>query len=224
MLLNDPKYANQIAEAIDSVNKLLNRVKKFRFIVNIGAELHPAYSSGRGVATLALWPDPSRYYLLGVSFDPRGNSTSTRETIRTTTTTNGTSVIEDKVITNDKVEQTAPVFTFMLGKLLWDRIDLSIGALHGDGAGSLGIYLGPKAKETLVVSKLDVFFHGMGSSVDARLGLQFQPFVGDKHSFSPFYVRGAMESIRQVNGKFAWSVGAGVTFDDEDIRLLFALR
>jgi hypothetical protein len=33
-----------------------------------------------------------------------------------------------------------------------------------------------------------------------------------------------IESVRTVNGQLAWFAGAGITYDDDDIKMLFALR
>ncbi len=225
MLLNDPKYANQVSEAAESLNKLLGKVKKVQFIIDFGSEYHPAHTSGRGWLRLGVWPEHNRYYLLGISFDPRGLNNQTQTTKQTTTTAaDGTVSTVTKVINETKVEQSVAVLTFMLGKVLWDRLDVSAGALHGDGCVSAAMGFGPDHREWLYQFRTDIYAPGIGNPINARLNFQTQPWIGKPSLLAAAYVKAGFESLRQVNGKTAWTVGAGLTFDDEDIRLLFTLR
>src|SRR5690606_19429170 len=95
----------------------------------------PVYDGGRGYFQFYVYPNPSRYYLLGVSLDPRGS----RRVLHTTTTSGGKTV----TTSTEQIEEGAFLITAMLGKVLWNRVDVSAGALHGDGAVSLALHLGP---------------------------------------------------------------------------------
>jgi phospholipid/cholesterol/gamma-HCH transport system substrate-binding protein len=224
MLVNDPKYANQIAEAVESINKLLGKVRKFEFYVNLGAEFHPAYTSGRGWLNLSIWPDLDRYYLLGVSFDPRGKRTLTSTTTVTKTTDgNGAVSTETKTIEENKVESSMAVVTAMLGKVLWERVNLSAGALHGDGTVAAALWWGPEKFERSFETEVNIYAPGVGQPVNLRLELQAQPWYQKRTLLNSAYVRVGIDSIRQVNSKLAWFMGAGVSFSDEDVRLLFTL-
>jgi phospholipid/cholesterol/gamma-HCH transport system substrate-binding protein len=211
MLLNDPSYATELREAIRNVNKLLSKVGGVRFFVDIGGEEVRGYDGGRGWFRLQIFPKPDRYYLLGISLDPRGRRTQ----LSTDTTTNGVPTVHTSTV---QVEQTGILLTGMLGKIFFDnRLDLAIGALNGDGAVSVTGNLGPLGREEILKLETDFYTRGSGTGADARINLIARVFQG-------VYIKGGIESFKLVNDKIPWSYGAGITFEDEDIKLLFALR
>lgn len=211
MLINDPEYAKDIRTAIVSVNRLLNRVAEVKFMIDLGGTFMTGTSGGRGWFQLGIWPKPDRYYLLGVAFDPRG-----RISLSTVSTTVGGVTRDVQTQIND---QTSILFTAMLGKVFFNRFDAAVGALYGDGAFSLGIRLGPNGSEDSIVLKNDVYVRTANASVDDRITLTVQPF-------SKVYLRAGLESIRPLPGsnQMSFVFGGGLTFEDEDIKLLFALR
>jgi phospholipid/cholesterol/gamma-HCH transport system substrate-binding protein len=215
MVLNDPTYADELKSAIKNINKLLNKVSDIRLVVDVGAQYLTGYDGGRGYFKLGIWPKIDRYYLLGVSVDPRGK----RSTTTTTTTSGSTSVTTETT----QVEQSGLLFTVMLGKVFWHRIDGSVGLLYNDGAISLGFLLGPNEREDMISIRNDVYTRGgQGVGLDDRVSLTLKPFPSGL--FSSAYVTGGLEGFRQVGGRMPLFVGGGLTFDDEDIKLLFAFK
>jgi hypothetical protein len=120
-------------------------------------------------------------------------------------------------VDTNQVEQTRLLITAMFGKVFYDRLDMAIGAMNGDGAISANVYLGPQEELGRFQFRTDVYSRGTQSAVDARFSVIARVFMGA-------YLRIALESIREVNGLLPFSYGAGVSFDDEDIKLLFTLR
>ena len=66
---------------------------------------------------------------------------------------------------------------------------------------------------------------------DDIYGLQNNGGLADRVSaichlpyFKTLYVTAAQEDFRKVQGHYNFYYGAGVTFDDEDIKLLFTLK
>lgn len=215
-LINDPVYAEEILTAMKNINTILYRVSQFRFVINMGAEQIPVYEGGRGFFQLSLWPNRKRYYLLGITIDPRGRLQVTN----TTTQSGGT---ETRVRTEQTVEGGF-LLTGMIGKVFFDqRLDLSAGALHGDGALSIGVNLGPKLNEDILVWRNDFYSRGRDIAINNRSTVIYRPFhnIPGMHSI---YVKGGIESIRKVDNKIAYLFGAGVSFDDDDIKVLFAFR
>lgn len=215
MLLNDPVYAEEIREAIRNVNRLLSKVGGVLFVVDMGSEKIPVYDGSRGWFRLGIWPQFDRYYLVGISIDPRGK----RTVVTTTTVSGGLSTTAQTT----QVEDSGILLTAMLGKVFWQRLDLSIGALHGDGVASASLNLGPHDRERLLILRNDVYSRGKGTALEDRISLRLQPFLRSPVLRSVYAV-GGLESHRDVNGQRAWFYGAGISFDDEDIKLLFALR
>jgi hypothetical protein len=121
------------------------------------------------------------------------------------------------------VEPTKLLFTAMLGKVFYHRFDFSLGALYGDGAVSAQIFLGPVGSEDLFSFRTDIYVrNNSGSPMGERLSVQMRPF-------SNLYVRAGVESFQNYNGPGGTGglplfVGGGLSFDDEDIKLLFTFK
>jgi phospholipid/cholesterol/gamma-HCH transport system substrate-binding protein len=213
MLLNDPVYAEEIKKALKNLNKLLNKVGDFKFIVDVYVQQLNAYSGTRGGGTLAIWPTPTHYYLLGASSDPRGNTTITQ----TQTTAGGASTSTTSVQTTEN----AILFTGMLGvTMLRSRLDLSVGFLYGNGDVSAMLNLGPVEHETWFQVRDDIYGLQNNGGMADRLSAIVHPIP----YFRSLYASAAMEDFRKVNGHSNFYYGAGVSFDDEDIKLLFTLK
>src|SRR5690606_37569688 len=99
----------------------------------------------------------------------------------------------------------------------YNRLDVAIGALYGDGAVSLGVRLGPTGDEERFVIRNDVYVRNSATPVNDRISITAYPFKN-------VYLRAGLEAFSTHNGKLPFLVGAGISFDDEDIKLLFALR
>lgn len=214
-LLNDPVYADEMLKAMKGLNKLLGQAATIEIFLRLGAEQLPQYEGGRGFFQLSIYPNPTRYYLLGITVDPRGR----RTVLNTTTTSGGTAT----TVNTEQTEEGGLLLTGMLGKIFWKRLDLAAGALHGDGAVSAGLHLGPTGYESMFTVKNDIYVRGQGIGVQNRLIGIVRPFAMNEHLGS-VYLSGGLESLKKVGGKTNYSFGAGVTFSDNDIKLLFALR
>ncbi len=214
-LLNDPVYADEALKAMKNLNKLLNKAADIQLFVRLGAEQLPAYDGGRGYFQVQIYPNPSRYYLIGITVDPRGR----RTVLNTTTTADGKST----AVSSEQIEEGGLLLTGMLGKIFWNRLDFAAGALHGDGAVSIGFHLGPNGAEKALTIRNDIYIRGQGVGLNDRFTILAQPFLNNEFLGSLF-VNGGLESFRKYNGKTSAFFGAGVTFSDDDIKLLFAFK
>jgi phospholipid/cholesterol/gamma-HCH transport system substrate-binding protein len=208
MILTDPFYAEQVKELLKNANQMLSRVGGVRFIVDVGAQSLPAYDGTRGTFQISIWPKPDRYYRLGAGVDPRGF----RRNFTTTTVSGGTTT----TVQTTTVEDTALVITAMLGKIFFKRLDLSMGALYGDGVAAAALRLGPSGREDRLEVFTNLYSRGRATGISSRVGAILRPYEA-------VYLTGGFETFRRVNGQMAYFVGAGVAFDDEDVKLLFAL-
>jgi phospholipid/cholesterol/gamma-HCH transport system substrate-binding protein len=213
MLLNDPSYAQQIREALDNLNRLLNKASHIRLVLDFGAEELVAYGGGRGFFRLGIWPQNDRYYLLGISIDPRGSPTITN----TTTTAGG------QTTTTQTTQTTvnALLLTGMLGKTFFlGRLDLSAGVLNGDGTLSVLGNLGPTGHIEKYQFRDDLYSLPNDVGIADRVTFQIHPIS----YFENVYAKVGMEDFRRVNGKTDYFYGAGLTFDDEDFKFLLSLK
>ena len=213
-LLNDPIYADELLKAMKAINTFLNKATDIRFIVTMGAEQIPIYEGSRGFFQLQVLPTKTRYYLIGVSIDPRG-----RLMITNTTTTAGG---QTNLVRSEEIQEGGILITAMLGKIFYDRYDFSIGALHGDGAASAVVNVGPKGIEQAASFRFDVYARARGVALNNRVAFTVRPFI-NSDVFKGMYLKAGLDATRKVEGRYTWLYGAGVTFDDEDIKLLFSL-
>jgi phospholipid/cholesterol/gamma-HCH transport system substrate-binding protein len=213
MILNDPTYAEEIKKALLNLNKLLGRASEMRLSVSLGVNQLNEYNASRGEFMITIWPKSTRYYLLGLSSDPRG--TITQETI--STSVGGTNT----VVQSTKVNYGGFSLTGMVGTLFFKRFDVAVGVHHSDGAASLGINLGPESNVEMIQFRNEVYFRGKTingawtAQPDGRSTLILQPF-------SIFYLAGGVDGFRKINGKISTFLGGGLRFDDDDIKLLFS--
>lgn len=214
MLLNDPYYAEELKKALASVNKLLGRASEIRLYVNLGISQLTAWNGARSTFSLSIRPSEDRYYLIGLASDPRGVFNQTTSVVESGGTTN--------VSRNTTNNRGGFAYTIMVGKIFAKRYDLALGLLHGDGTASVGINLwNPESVERLQL-RGDLYFRSKADTngdwtaqPDGRIYMIFQPF-------SIFYVTGGIEGFRKVDGKLSAFGGAGLRFEDEDIKLLFS--
>jgi len=215
MALSDKEFAEDIHKVVKSMDRFLNRVTATKLIVNLGAENHSVLGGSRGAFQLDIWPTPSAYYRLGVSVDPRGRLT--RSTI--TTTVNGVTTSAESTV----VEESGILLTGMLGKVFFDRYDFSAGVLHGDGAIGITLHLGPRYDVERFQLVNQVF---SGTLTGGRNQIHVRSFAQAFPSRSPYlrtiYLRAGVESYRTVGGKIPYFLGLGLSFSDDDIKLLFA--
>lgn len=210
-ILNEEVYANELEKALKNLNALLGKASEFRFVVSLGFSQLNAYNSSRGAFELQLWTRPERYYRLGVASDPRGNilaTTTTTEVAGTSTTVNST-----------RVERGSFSITAMVGQVFKERVNLSIGVLYGDGVTRLAYDSGWGEYKDSLQPFVELYFRPNAASTlwtvrpDVRTGLFIQPF-------SVFTLTGGIEGLRRVNGRQSFFFGAGIRFDDNDIKLL----
>jgi hypothetical protein len=135
-----------------------------------------------------------------------------------TESANGTSITKT---TQD--EQGGILLTAMLGRLFYERINLAAGVLHGDGAVSAQIFLGPQSYPEWASIRGDTYSRGKGYGLDERVNFRLKPF-NNARPFNALFFEAGVESIHKINNKSPMYFGAGISFDDEDIKLLFALK
>lgn len=217
MLLNDPTYAEEIKVILKKASNLVGKVDQVKFIVDAGFEQLMAWNGTRGWFKLAIWPNDERYYLLGVATDPRGRFYGVQ------TTTMVGAVTQTSV--QNTLDPSGVMIVGQMGKVFWKRFDVALGLVYNDFAVTIKLLLGPNNNRRMFTIENDTYNRFLGlssagtavSTIDNRTKLVIRPI-------DPLYLSGALESIRTLNGQLNWSVGAGISFNDEDIKILFSLR
>ncbi len=204
--VNDPSIYDDLKAAIKSINLLLGKAGTLRTFVDISAWHIQAYDGNKGRFSVMIQPNPTRYYLLGIASDPRGKDTTTRTT---TVINGGPATVEDKTVN----EEAGIKFTALFGKY-FGPLDLKVGIIENSGGVGAGLWF----------------------DENRRFGIQFEGYSPSKHDpftvrgyaraqiWSGLYVVGGVDSIRRYNGSVPAFFGAGLFFDDDDLKYLLAFK
>jgi phospholipid/cholesterol/gamma-HCH transport system substrate-binding protein len=210
--INDPSLYDDIRAAIQGVNLLLGKAGLLRTYVDIGGHKIDAYNGTKGYFRVTIAPNPTRYYLLGITNDPRGRDRKTT----TTTSVNGgapTTVVENKN------EEKGLAITAMFGKH-FGPLDLSVGLKEDYGTVGVNFWL-DSAKRYGILS--DIYSKGSDKGkVTARI-------YARATIYSALYVVGGLDQLQtytdsQNRARKPWFVGLGVYFDDDDLKYLLAFK
>jgi|GEM_PF-7104481 len=210
--INDPSLYDDIRAAIQGVNLLLGKAGLLRTYVDIGGWKIDAYNGTKGYFRVTIAPNPTRYYLLGVSNDPRGRDRKTT----TSTSVNGGA---QTVVVENKNEEKGLAITAMFGKH-FGPLDLSIGLKEDYGNVGVNFWF-DSAKRYGILS--DIYSKGTDKGgVTARI-------YARATVYSALYVVGGVDQLQTFTdskgrSRKPWFVGMGVSFDDDDLKYLLAFR
>lgn len=208
--INDPAIYDELRGAIQSVNLLLGKAGALKTYVDLSAWQIPAYEGAKARLHVMIAPNPGRYYLLGVASDPRGRD---RRTI-TSISINGQAPL---VETRNVNEERKVLFTAMFGKY-FGPFDLRVGILEDNGTLGVGYWFDQARRYGV---HAEVFAPGRSLPISYRAYARAQIWSG-------LYVTGGFDNNHKyygpaaVNGKRPYFVGAGIFFDDDDLKYLFA--
>jgi phospholipid/cholesterol/gamma-HCH transport system substrate-binding protein len=205
-LVNDPGLYEDLRNAIRSVNLLLGKAGGLKTYVDISAWQIKAYNGARANFSLIVAPNPGRYYLVGLTNDPRGRD---RKTVTTTSVDGSRPSVEIKNVNEEKGLR----ITAMFGKY-FGPFDLRVGLLEDYGAVSVGFWFDQSRKYGL---RADAYSLGKNQPYTARLSARAEVIPG-------IYVTGGMDTTQVYLGKKTYFYGVGLFFDDDDIKYLFAFK
>jgi phospholipid/cholesterol/gamma-HCH transport system substrate-binding protein len=211
-LVNDPAIYDELRGAIQSINLLLGKAGALKTYVDISGWSVKAYDGNKARFSVMIAPNPGRYYLIGISSDPRGRD---RKTVTTTVVNNGAPVTEVKNVNEEKGLRITAVFGKYFGP-----IDLRVGLIEDSGAIGAGIWFDSARRYGI---HADVYSPGKNQPIMVRAYARAQ-------IWSSVYFIGGMDSHREYlnpdNGKksIPYFAGAGLFFDDDDLKYLLAFR
>ncbi len=209
--INDPSLYDDIRAAIQSINLLLGKAGLLRTFVDIGTWRVPAYDGNKSFFRLTIAPNPSRYYLIGITSDPRGRDTKTT----TSTSVNGGSTnVETKTVNEEKGLRITAMFGKYFGPL-----DLRVGLLEDYGAVGIGLWLDSARRYGI---HADIYSLGNQKPVTARIAARAT-------IYSSVYVTGGIDQLQKYTdskgrSQTTYFFGGGLFFDDDDLKYLLAFK
>jgi phospholipid/cholesterol/gamma-HCH transport system substrate-binding protein len=180
--------------------------------VDISAWNIPAYDGNKAKFSVIIAPNPGRYYLIGIASDPRGRD---RKTVTTTSVNGGTPSVEVKTVNEEKGLRITAMFGKYFGPL-----DLRVGLLEDDGAVGAGIWFDENRRFGI---HADVYSPGKDQPLMVRAYARAQ-------LWSSVYITGGIDSHRKFynpdtgKNQIPYFVGAGLFFDDDDLKYLLAFK
>ena len=210
--INDPSLYDDIRAAIQGVNLLLGKAGLLRTYVDIGGWKIDAYNGTKGFFRVTIAPNPTRYYLLGVSNDPRGRD-------RKTTTSTSVNGGPQTVVVENKNEEKGLAITAMFGKH-FGPLDLSIGLKEDYGTIGVNFWFDAARRYGILT---DTYSKGTDKGgVTARI-------YARATIYSALYVVGGVDQLQTYtdskgSSRKPWFAGVGVYFDDDDLKYLLAFK
>lgn len=204
--VNDPTIYDEMKAAINSVNLLLGKAGTLKTFVDLSTAHVEAYEGYKSRFNVMIRPNPGRYYLLGIAYDPRGKET------RTTTTTivnNGTPSVEDKTVN----QESGIKVTAMFGKY-FGPLDLRVGFMDDSGALGIGFWLDEDRRFGI---QSDIYKPSKREKIAVRAYARAQIYSG-------LYIFGGIDNHNKYQGKTTTMAGVGLFFDDDDLKYLLAFK
>jgi phospholipid/cholesterol/gamma-HCH transport system substrate-binding protein len=208
--INDPAIYDELRGAIQSVNLMLGKAGALKTYVDLSGWQVPAYGGGKARLHVIIAPNPGRYYLLGVASDPRGRD---RRTVTTISVNGQPSIVETRNVN----EERKVLFTAMFGKY-FGPLDLRVGILEDNATAAVGYWFDQGRRYG---AHVEVFSTGRRPNISYRAYARAQVWSG-------LYLTGGLESNHTyfnpntLEEKRPFFFGAGLFFDDDDLKYLFA--
>lgn len=204
-LINDDKLYEEAVAAVRGINQLIGRAGSLRVFVDLSAHQVPAYDGAKARFFLQIEPNPTRYYLLGVSTDPVG----TEERTITEVITSTGRTYEEKIVTREKGLNITAAFGKYFGPL-----DLRVGLIEGAGALGAGYWLDNEHYYGIMT---EAYKQSKRDPIRFRVYARARLFMG-------LYVKGGVEDVKKHKNKIPYLFGVGLYFSDDDIKYLLAFK
>lgn len=209
--INDPSLYDDVRAAIQSVNLLLGKAGLLRTYVDIGTWRVPAYNGNKSFFRVTIAPNPSRYYLIGITSDPRGRE---HKTTTTTSVNGGAENVEVKRVNEGKGLRITAMFGKHFGPL-----DLSVGLKEDYGTLGVGFWFDGARRYGI---HADIYSRGNESPLTVRA-------YARATIYSSLYVTGGIDQLPKFtdakgSSRYTYFAGAGLYFDDDDLKYLLAFK
>ncbi len=208
-LVNNPAIAHHSEQILEDSSDFLHRLTRLRTIVELRSEYHLASQQLKNVFGLRLQPDDDKYYLFEFVDDFRG--TTTVETERVATTDAGA---DDPMYQETRTKTTDDFkFSLIMGRSFqatdWARVGGRFGII--ESSGGVGAELSLLEDQQLHITT-DLFDFTAAENPRLRS-------YGTYKFLTFAYLAGGVDDVINPDRR-DYFVGAGIRFDDEDLRAL----
>ncbi len=200
-LLNDETTINNINEAAEGLKETLGLYRKFKLQIDYRGEFLMDAKEMQHLVGFSLHPAPDKFIAFELVDAPLGETNVTD----TTVTSNGAVLSSTETIqTSDSV-----LFSLFLGKRFWD-LTFRFGFIRSKGGAGLDYHL---FKDKLVLSAEVFDFSRPGDRAHMRA-------YGTIYLYKHLLLTGGADDVLTKNGARNYFFGAGLRFNDEDLKAL----
>lgn len=206
-LLNDETIARNVESISERAGDFVNRFDRLETWFHVESNVFGRTGEIKNFINLRLRPHPYKYILFGVVDDPRFSTSYQRSVTRTTDSTRDPWVFEERTTTKRALKlsllyaQSFPVSS-------WFYPTIRFGLLENFGGGGLDLHFWGDRIRVIT----DVF--DFSPQAKPRLRSQLQAEVWKR-----IYVSGGFDDTLN-RGWRDWFLGAGIMFNDEDIKAI----
>jgi len=199
-LVNDRRLHEDVSGVVRDVGGVLGSVAGLQTIVGLRSEYSLLGNSMKHYVSLRLQPKADKYYLLEVIDDPRGLTTVTQRTQRSSDPAQTPVVHEEVVETTDSLKislELAKRYHFLTGRF---------GIIEGSG----GVGVDLDLLDDNFTLQTDLFDFGL--DLNPRL-----KFLATYQFFSHLYLAGGVDDALNGRGR-DYFIGAAIRFSDDDLK------
>lgn len=211
-LVNNPAIALRTEQILDDAGEYISQLARLRTIVELRSEYHANSAQLKNVFGIRLQPHSLKYYQVEFIDDFRGSTTVVTERINTTDSAAGDPVYQETRTTTTDEFKFSLVFARGLQLNDWFSLMGRFGIMESSGGigGTVGLF----PQQSLEI-QTDLF--DFAASDNPRL----RSFAS--YRFLQYaYISGGIDDVLNP-GRRDYFLGAGVRFDDEDLRSILTL-
>ena len=206
-LINDDSTVKKLNEVADNLNSTLGGISRMKAKVGWHVEYLGNTSDFKNYVSLNLAPKPDKFFLFEAVSDSDPSATTQIKTTQVTAGGSTTTV----TTTEDLVDRDKILFSAQIGKKIRD-FTVRGGLIESTGGVGLDYTKGP----------IDVQF----SAFDFRNTSERRPHLkalANVHVTDNLYILGGVDDFISKQHGPDWFVGAGIQFDDEDIKSVLGM-
>jgi len=202
-LVNDDTVVKKVEGVVDDVGSLVSSVSRLKTQIGFRSEFNLYQRALKNYLTLRLQPDPTKYFLIELAFDPRGKTSTTNRLTLTNDPRLPGAVTERITETKENVVkftlEYARRFAFWTGRF---------GLIENSGGVGMDFEF---LKDNLKIST-DLFDFSADKWPRLKGSVMYT-------LFNVFYLTAGIDDAINQRGR-DYFVGAGFKFDDSDIKAL----
>ncbi|MFU8803340.1 MAG: MlaD family protein [Bradymonadaceae bacterium] len=208
-LVNNPAIAHRTEQILEDAGEFIGQITRLRTIVELRSEYHIGHGQLKNVFGIRLQPNPFKYYQVEFIDDFRGSTTVVTERVNTTDSAAGDPVYQETRTTTTDEFKFSLVFARGFALSDWMMLTGRFGIMETSGGVGATIGLFPTYPLEIQTDLFD-----FSASDNPRLRS-----FGSYRILEYAYISAGIDDVLNP-GRRDYFMGAGIRFDDEDLKAL----